>query len=236
MFSQVANFINLYWIQILLTIFIGYLLGSLNTPILLTKKLKNGTDIRTMGSGNAGLTNVLRCNGKIPALLIILVDVSKVMLAVTISGIAFSYLKIPGVSEFYIISIGKYLMGISCFIGHLYPCFFGFKGGKGVLFVIAMIFAVDFRLGILLLFVFALVVLIFKIVSLGSIIAAAFYPVFTFLITFFCDYRMHKASIHYVIFSTAISLIIGLVIILKHKQNIIRLLNKTEKKILINKN
>ena len=233
MLSQVAKFINLYWIQILFTILIGYILGSINTPILLTKKIKNGADIRTMGSGNAGLTNVLRCNGKIPALLIILIDISKVMLAVTISGMAFSYLKLPGVSEFYIISLGKYLMGISCFLGHLYPCFFGFKGGKGVLFVIAMIFAVDFRVGFLLLFTFAIVVSISKIVSLGSIIAAALYPVFTFLITFYFDYTPNKSSINYVILSTILSFIIGLAVILKHKKNIIRLINKTEKKISI---
>lgn len=235
MFSQLFRFVGAYWFQVLLVIIVGYLLGSLNTPIILTKKLKNGADIRSMGSGNAGLTNVMRCNGKLAGLIIVVVDLLKVIIAINLTTLYFSKLTVPGIDQIYIIHFGKYLMGISCFIGHLYPCFFNFKGGKGVLFAISMILAIDYRVGIILLIIFAIVVLTFKMVSLGSIVSAFCYPIATFLITYFIDYFSGKFSLNYVILVTISSGIIGLIVILKHKKNIIRIYNKTESKLKFSK-
>ena len=126
------------WWMILLSALIAYLLGSINTAVLVTGIVTKGKkDIRQMGSGNAGFTNVLRSVGKVPAIITIVCDALKCIIAVLIGGFIFSFASVAfqGESPIFInelINCGKYVAGIFCILGHSYPVYFHFKGGKGV--------------------------------------------------------------------------------------------------------
>ena len=125
------------WWMILLSALIAYLLGSINTAVLVTGIVTKGKkDIRQMGSGNAGFTNVLRSVGKVPAIITIVCDALKCIIAVLIGGFIFSFASVAfqGESPIFInelINCGKYVAGIFCILGHSYPVYFHFKGGKG---------------------------------------------------------------------------------------------------------
>ena len=120
-------------IRTLATIIIAYLLGSLNPAIMITK-LKTGKDIRTMGSGNAGFTNVLRSVGKGPAIATIVCDYLKGIIAVLIGWWLFSTLTVTNeVSPIEYVKYGRYLAGLFVILGHSFPIFYGFKGGKALL-------------------------------------------------------------------------------------------------------
>ncbi|MEE1153651.1 MAG: glycerol-3-phosphate 1-O-acyltransferase PlsY [Acutalibacteraceae bacterium] len=234
------DFINLIsngWWQILATIIVGYLLGSINFAIIITRIVDKNKDIRQMGSGNAGFTNVLRSVGKGPAIFTIVFDFIKGILAVAIGGWLCSLIATGDTMQSVEISAyGKYLAGLCCIAGHMFPAYFGFKGGKGVVTAAALMAVAEWRVFLLILLLFGIVFVISKIISLSSLSCAALYPVFTFVITFFADYLPSKTTAHnysltYVIISTAFTLLIGLCVIVKHKDNIKRLLNGTEKKI-----
>ncbi|MEE0264827.1 MAG: glycerol-3-phosphate 1-O-acyltransferase PlsY [Acutalibacteraceae bacterium] len=230
-------FISTGWLQILITAFIGYLLGSINFAIIITKIVDKKNDIREMGSGNAGFTNVLRSVGRGPAVFTIAFDFIKALLAVAIGGIVCSTI-VTGNSilsgEF--IVYGKYLAGLFCIAGHMFPVYFGFRGGKGVVTTAGLMVVADWRTFLVAITIFAIIFLATKIISLSSLICAATYPVSTFLFTYLIDYRgaagtefAHSRS--YVIISTLFTMLIGLCVIIKHSGNIKRLLNGTEKKI-----
>lgn len=127
--------------RIIITVVIAYLLGSVNTAVIVTKIVTGGKkDIREMGSGNAGFTNVLRSVGKVPAIFTIVCDALKCVVAVIIGWLIFS--TIPADSQ--ILSnefgnCGKYIAGIFAILGHSYPVYFHFKGGKGVVTAAALI-------------------------------------------------------------------------------------------------
>ncbi len=231
------NFIANGWWQILATIFVGYLLGSVNFAIIITHIVDKKKDIRQMGSGNAGFTNVLRSVGKGPAIFTIVFDFIKGILAVIIGGWLFSLIASENsVQSMEIIAYGKYLAGLCCIAGHMFPVYFGFKGGKGVVTTASLMAVAEWRVFITILLLFGIIFIVSKIISLGSLICAALYPVITFAFTFFVDYLPSKGtenqhSITYVLVSTAFTLLIGICIIVKHKENIQRLINGTEKKI-----
>lgn len=234
---QTINFIKHYWMQLVITATIGYLIGSISFSILITRFFKNNSDIREMGSGNAGFTNVLRSVGKLPAILTMLGDFFKGIVACLIGKWIFSFIIIPGVPEFCIVQYGIYIAGIACLVGHVYPCFFGLRGGKAVLTALSLLIMTDWRVAALCLSLFLIVVLITRLVSLGSVLAAISYPIFTFLITYFFDYLGYARNVTfgYLVISTTISLLTGGFVIYKHKKNIVRLLNGEEKKITIAK-
>lgn len=196
---------------ILLSALCAYLLGSINSAILVSK-LYAGDDIRNHGSGNAGMTNVLRTYGKGPAALTAIGDFGKGALAVLIGRLIFHILGIENVD-------GGYVAGFFALLGHLFPIYFGFKGGKGVLTSSGVVLV----LHPLMFFVLALIVIptmfITKIVSLGSILAAVLFPIATF---FFCGMRFNLDLVF--------SLLISGVVIYMHRANIKRLLNGTEHK------
>ena len=221
-----------------LTALAGYLLGSINWSIILTWLFKDREDIREFGSGNAGMTNVLRTVGKKAAVLTFAGDFLKCVVALLLSQ-AFVALLAPESVEFY--GVARYVAGVACVLGHIFPVYYGFRGGKGVVTSAAMIALTDWRVFLLVLLTFAIVFAAKRIVSLASVVCAALYPVFTFLFLFLVEFSgSHLAnhgdrSLAYVLFATAASLFIGLTVVVKHKANIGRLLRGEEKPITLGK-
>ena len=230
------NFISHGWLQIIAAAVIGYLLGSINFAIIITNIVNKKKDIREMGSGNAGFTNVLRSVGKGPAIFTIVFDFLKAVIAVIIGGFLFSAIMGDSVHSPELVCCGKYLAGLCCILGHMFPVYFGFRGGKGVVTASALMAASEWRVFLAVLITFLAVFIITKIISLSSLAGAVCYPIATFIFTFFVDYRQSLGSetaysLNYVIISTLFILLISLCVIVKHKENIKRLMNGTEKKI-----
>lgn len=226
----------IFWnrfILILIISIISYLIGCINTSLAITKILKIGSDIRSVGSGNAGFTNVLRTMGKKMAIFTFIGDFLKGILAVWITSMIVTSSQAFQNNENLILS-AKYISGMMCVIGHIYPCFFKFKGGKGVLTTWATMFLIDWQIAVVLITVFLITLWISKIVSLASIMAAISYPVSTFVICFFGDYLVTK-NLYDMLFPTIASLIVGSLVLYKHKSNIARLLNGEEKKLSVHK-
>ena len=202
---------------------VPYLLCGINTAIIVTK-IKTGEDIRTMGSGNAGLTNTLRTQGKLAALFVLLGDVAKGVLSVILVGLAFKYIggvdpRAEGSAYEWVL----YAAGTTAILGHVFPVYYGFKGGKGVLVTCAVLLAIDWLPAVILLAVFAVVVAISKYVSLGSIIAGSLYPFTVLLFSI-----MEKSPCYWLNF--LFSGLMAVTIVLMHRENIKRLINHTEKK------
>ena len=213
------------WICYLIMLVVPYLLGGINTSIIVTK-LKTGKDIRTMGSGNAGLTNTLRTQGKAAAAAVLLGDVAKSVIAVLIVRFAFGL--IAGVQTYDVESGMKwveYMAGFMAMAGHIFPVYYGFKGGKGVLSAISGIFIIDWRSACILLSVFIVIVAITRYVSLGSCISSALFCVTATLFGYFAD------SDPSFLVNGFIALFMGGLIIVMHHAHIKRLLNHTEKKL-----
>lgn len=211
---------------IFLSIF-SYIVGSINFSIIITRKYKNKQDIRNMGSGNAGFTNTLRSAGLIPGILTFLGDFSKGILVVLVVKLILNY---KGFGIDYIM-YGVCISEIFCVIGHMFPCFFGFKGGKGVLTAGAMILMVDYRIFLISIFAFLVVLFIGKIMSVSSIVGFIVYPISTFFVSIFEGNIIQG----YYLAKILTSVIISIIIIYNHKKNITRLLNGTEKKLSIAK-
>ena len=157
---------------------LSYLLGSLNFGVILSNTVKK-EDVRDSGSGNAGTTNMMRTYGKTLGLLTIAGDILKVMVAIWIA------FKIMDVEELkvtldnasdYPQVVLKSFAGLFAVLGHIFPCFFKFKGGKGVATSGGMVIMIDWRIALILFAIFVLTILITRYVSLGSIIMAVLYP------------------------------------------------------------
>lgn len=232
----VLSVISNCWWMVLLSAVVAYLLGSINTAVLVTRIVTKGkSDIRQMGSGNAGFTNVLRCVGKVPAIVTIVCDALKCVIAVLIGGFIFSFAgQLLGSQDTVfaneLINCGKYIAGVFCILGHSYPVYFHFKGGKGVVTAAALIATEDWRVFICIIATFLIIFICTKIISISSIISAVLYAPYTFVMTFVFDYPSGY-SLYYVIMSTIAALIIGIFVIVKHKENIGRLMRGEEKKI-----
>lgn len=224
------EFINKFWIYIIIVALISYFLGSICFSIIFTKLFKN-IDIRKLGSKSAGFTNVLRSVGVLPAVLTMCGDFFKCITAILLSKLIFSNFT----SDFYVFQYITFLSGFCCILGHIYPCWYSFKGGKAVVTSLALAFMVDWRTAVISLAIFLLVFSFSKIISLSSISAAISYPIVSFLALKLCNsFAATQAYTHtYVAISTVLCSIFSLVIILKHRDNIYRLLNGTEKQISI---
>lgn len=191
-------------------VIVGYLLGSINSAIITSKKLY-GKDIRSFGSGNAGLTNMLRVFGKKAALWTLAGDMLKSVLAVLFGALIC-----------YSSEEGAYLAGLFCVLGHIAPIYYRFKGGKGVLSSATMILILDPVVFLLLILTFALVLFIFRYVSLGSVLAAFLYPAYVYLIETAIMHQMPG------FFKMLFSVVLAFMVIFMHRSNIARLANGTE--------
>lgn len=210
-------------IKFALVVLVSYLLGSLNFSIIFSKGVVK-KDIRESGSGNAGATNMLRTYGKKFALLTMIGDIIKVAIAIIIAFLIFGspvkylFASPTDPTELQQIMFYKQFAGFFCVIGHIFPVFFKFKGGKGVAACTGMVIMVDWRIALILFVIFVIIVAISKWISLGSITIAILYPVLL--------YVFYKNTI-----VTLIALIFAVMVVVAHRQNIKRILNKTENKI-----
>ena len=210
------------YLAIAFTVIFSYLFGSLNSAILVCKAWKH-KDIRDYGSNNAGLTNVLRVFGKGPALATLIFDLIKGVAAVIICRVVVT--NVMGVTFFGDDEFIGYLAGFIVMLGHIFPVYYGFHGGKGVLLAATTLLTIDPLTCALSVGVFILLVVLTKYVSVGSIAAAISYPIFTFVVqTFIIKYPEG------VIPNTIVAAMIGAVIVYMHKPNIKRLMNGTENK------
>lgn len=196
---------------------IAYLLGSINTSIIVSK-LMGKSDIRNFGSGNAGVTNTLRVMGKAAALLVVVGDVLKGVVAVLIAKYAYMYFGIGG-NEM----LAQYFAALFVIVGHIYPLYFGFKGGKGIMTGVSTIFVLDWEIGVILLLIFAVVFITSRYVSLGSCISSVMYPVLV--------YMFHGSDVYF----TVLAVLVSLLALFKHRTNIQRLIRGTESKTYFNK-
>lgn len=194
----------------LIALGIGYLLGGIQTAILYGKM--KGMDIRNHGSGNAGATNTLRVLGKKAALLVFVGDILKAILAVVLCKWLFPEQALLA---------GLYA-AIGAIIGHSYPLFFGFKGGKGIAVTVGAIYFIDLRIGLIVSVVFIVSALLTKIVSLSSMLLTTGVPI--------CILIFYKGYEH-LIEAFILGCVIAGITIYRHKANIVRLINGTESKL-----
>ena len=209
---------------VLLLIVGSYLFGSINSSIIISKLLYRD-DIRKHGSGNAGMTNMLRTYGKGAAGLTLLGDMLKTALAIVLAGILFGFNYAGG------LSVGDglcYVAGLFAVIGHIFPIYYGFKGGKGVLATATMALILTPVPFLILLLLFVLIVWISKYVSLGSVTTAILYPVMLhgFFTVMFSEAQHTMPGL--AAFST---IALACIIVWCHRGNLVRISNGTERKI-----
>ncbi len=204
---------------------ISYLLGSINSAIITVKLLKH-EDIREHGSKNAGLTNTLRCYGKVPALFTLIGDLAKGVIAVLLSQLICRLFLGEDYSGTYFIdsqAVG-YIAGFFAIIGHIFPLYYGFKGGKGVLVASSVLIVIDpLTFGIVIPF-FLAAALITRYVSVASIASAVLYPIITFCVNYFVRGDAADKSLLY----TCLTLGTSVLLIYMHRSNIARLKAGTE--------
>ena len=200
---------------------IAYLIGSINFSILISKK-KAGYDIRQKGSGNAGTTNMLRNLGKKYAAITLICDILKGLVAIVIAIIVGKIMKD---------SNGALLVqiaGIAVVIGHTFPIFFGFKGGKGVATSLGILLLTNWQIGLICLVFGIVLIALTRMVSMASLAAAILFPVLTLFI----------GREYYIVPGTGLgngyfiySVILAVIVAFNHRENIKRILNGTENRI-----
>lgn len=212
-----------FWI--LLTVVVAYFIGSINFAVIYSKAFIH-KDVRDFGSGNAGMTNVLRVVGPVAGTLTFICDALKGLAAGIIAKYVFSVLQAFYGAEWLNPVYGAFICGLACMIGHIYPVFFGFKGGKGVAVSVG-IFAVCCPIAIISgLVCFLIVLAISRIISISSLLATI---VVVSVSIIFND-------------STALlwpqavcTVLMGALVFIKHKENIVRLSRGEEKKLTVKK-
>lgn len=200
---------------------ISYLIGSINFSVIFSKKMA-GFDVREKGSGNAGSTNMLRSVGKKAALITLICDILKGVVSIGIAILLGNI--IANMNRELLLQIA----GIAVVIGHTFPIFFGFKGGKGVATSLGVLLMSNWQIGLICL-VFALVLMLLtRMVSLGSCAAAVLFPVLTLFIN--DNYTVltegKNGNVYFIY-----SLLLAVIVLFNHRSNIKRILNGTENKI-----
>ena len=197
-----------------LTIVIGYALGNLNGAIL-TSRLLLKEDVRTHGSGNAGLTNFFRSYGGARTLLVLAVDVGKTVAAALLGGWL--------LGRFGLADLGKMVGGVSTVFGHMFPAVFQFRGGKGILCGATLAGVMDWRILAVLLAVFLVAVVLTRYVSLGSCLGALVYPP-AFALCFPGDTAI-----------LLLALLVAAAALFMHRANLVRLFRGTESRLTFRK-
>ncbi|MGX9358735.1 glycerol-3-phosphate 1-O-acyltransferase PlsY [Mycoplasma sp. 2575] len=209
------------WVNLIILI-LGYLIGSINISIIISKRKKR--DIRNFGSKNAGATNALRVFGFKFALLVFCFDIFKSFIPTII---VFTIKK--GVNSNFIIPL---FAGLGALIGHIFPCYFNFKGGKGVASFFGMILAFDFPTFLLLVLVYITLVLIIRYISISSVVISIIFAFYSFIPYFYTSWILSFINHNIPLWSHSYILVFAsILILLKHIPNYIRLSNKEEKKL-----
>lgn len=200
---------------------IAYLIGSINFSVLISKKMA-GFDVREKGSGNAGTTNMLRSVGKKAAVITLVCDILKGVASIVIAIIVGNIAK--NLDRELLLQIA----GIAVVLGHTFPIFFGFKGGKGVATSLGVLLMSNWQIGLICL-VFAVVLMaLTRMVSLGSCAAAVLFPVLTLFINqHYTVLTEGKSGRVYFIYSV----ILAIIVLYNHRSNIKRILSGTENKL-----
>jgi glycerol-3-phosphate acyltransferase PlsY len=199
---------------IIATAVAAYLLGSVNFAIIVSR-LHAKDDVRKHGSGNAGMTNILRTYGKGPAAVTALGDLAKTVIAIFLAKWIFAQ------AGFLDIDPG-YIAGLFVILGHVYPVYFGFRGGKGVITTLGVMLIVNPVAFLIIVAIFVPLIFITKIVSLSSVLGAILYPILTYAFTY-----MQGGPIRY---NTAFALLYAAIVLYGHRDNIKRLLRGEENK------
>lgn len=214
-----------YVLMIVVALAVCYLIGSINFAVIISKVVAH-KDVREHGSGNAGMTNVIRTVGVKPGLITLVGDVLKGVGAVLLTRFlilepAFEACteNVPAVLE---VRYMVYLCAAACMLGHVFPLYFQFRGGKGVSTAIGVLFCINWQAAILVLLTFLVLFLITKIVSIGSVMGAVEWIFYVFLYTAGNPVQLR-------LYETLLGAILGAIVIIRHKDNIIRL-NRGEEK------
>ena len=200
---------------------VAYLIGSINFSVLISKK-KAGYDIREKGSGNAGTTNMLRNLGKKYAAITLVCDILKGIVAICIAIIVGKIMK--DLNGALLVQVA----GIAVVLGHTFPIFFGFKGGKGVATSLGILLLTNWQIGLICLVFAVVIIALSRMVSMGALAAAILFPVLTIFI----------GGEYYIVQGTGLgngyfiySVILAVIVAFNHRENIKRILNGTENRI-----
>ena len=196
---------------------IAYLIGSINFSVIFSKKMA-GFDVREKGSGNAGTTNMLRSVGKKAAAITLICDILKGVVAILIAMFVAWAFKVENAS------LLVQIAGIAVVLGHTFPIFFGFKGGKGVATSLGILIMSNWQIGLICLVFGVVLIALTRMVSLGSCAAAVLFPVLTLFIN---EHYIVSQGSSYLIFS----IILAVIVLFNHRSNIKRILSGKENKI-----
>ena len=205
---------------IILTMVVGYLCGSVNSAIIISRVLYKD-DIRKHGSGNAGMTNMNRTYGLRAAGLTLIGDLLKTVIAIVFAGVIFGFWYAGPISTNYIC----YLAGLSTVIGHVFPLYYGFKGGKGVLATATMALVLTPVIFLVLILLFILIVYLSRYVSLGSVSVAVLYPVLV------NGYFVAFGNSHPHPILALATILLAILIVVCHMGNLKRISERTEHKL-----
>lgn len=197
---------NIVWI--VLVAVVSYFLGCCNSALILSKYILKD-DVRQHGSHNAGLTNFYRTFGTKMVVWVILGDLAKAVISCLLGGWLLS--QYAGLT----IVVGKLIGGIFCMLGHSFPCMFGFKGGKGVLCGAGVILTIDWRVALICLGAFAVLVAITRWVSLGSMVAAVLFPITC-------------AVLYRDVLTVLLAVVAGALVVVRHRENAKRIAHGEE--------
>lgn len=207
-------------ISFIIVVVASYLIGSISFSVLFTKKFA-GFDVRRRGSGNAGSTNVLRTAGKKVAIITLICDILKGVIAVLLALLVGNIFNVDDNGK---ATLAEFA-GIFVVLGHTFPVFFEFKGGKGVATALGVLLVFNWKIGLICL-IFALIIMaLTKMVSLGSVTAAVLFPVLCIFI--YQDYLVQGDHFGYIIFG----IIMALIVSFNHRENIKRIIEGKENKL-----
>lgn len=206
---------------------IAYLLGSLNSAIIFSKLFMH-RDIRTIGSGNAGFTNSMRTGSKKIAILTLVGDIAKVGVSVLVGGLLMKNCLDSGTGSW---ELGAYISGFFAMLGHIFPLYFGFKGGKGVLTLCAMLLFTDWRVALLSLAVWGVLLALSRMVSLSVLITLPVYILTAWLFRPSGELSLFNTEIPVWYITVGAAVVMSIIVTIMHHSNIVRLIHGTENKI-----